>query len=358
MSLTFAMAGGGTGGHIIPALAVARELQERGHQVFFVGTRTGMESKLVPAAGFAIEYIDIGGLNRVSRLRRLKTVAQLPLSIIQVWKLLGRKRAAAVFSMGGYVAGPVVLAAVLRGIPVVLMEPNAIPGLTNRWVAKRAAMALVNFPATLAWFPPGRAEVTGVPVRREFFQPARERSLPSTFTVLVTGGSQGSRTLNNAARDSWPLFAQSRLSVRLIHQAGKNVAEEFAEAFRKTGLAGEVSAFIPDMPAAFAAADLVVCRSGASTVSELAAAGKASLLVPFPYAADDHQQKNAEALALAGAALVVTDREMTGERLYREVSELLAQPGRLRKMGESARAFARPDAARRAADVLESAAVR
>src|SRR5262245_40326511 len=213
MSLAFAMAGGGTGGHIIPALAVARELQERGHQVFFVGTRTGMESKLVPAAGFGIEYIDIGGLNRVSLLQRLKTVVQLPLSVIRVWKLLRRKHAAAVFSMGGYVAGPVVLAALLRSIPVVLMEPNAIPGLTNRWIAKRAAMALVNFPATVRWFPPGRAEVTGVPVRREFFQPALERASSLPFTILVTGGSQGSRTLNNAVRDSWSLFAQSRLPV-------------------------------------------------------------------------------------------------------------------------------------------------
>lgn len=349
--MKFLMAGGGTGGHIIPALAVAEELRRRGHEPVFVGTRTGMEARLVPEAGFPIEWIEIGGLNRVGLLRRLKTLWQLPLSVLKVSGLLGRHRAGAVFSMGGYVAGPVVLAALVRRVPVAVMEPNAIPGLTNRKLARFTARALVNFSETLRYFPSGRALVTGVPVRAEFFS-VSPKGASSAFTLLVTGGSQGSQTLNTAGAAAWPLFAKANIPIRIIHQAGRGRADALREAFRDSGLEGEVVEFIRDMPSAFAQADLIVCRSGASTVSELAAAGRPSILAPFPFAADNHQQHNAEAMRNAGAALLLTDSQMTGQRLFDEVSRLMANRAELERMAAAAKSLAKPFAAQKAADVL------
>jgi UDP-N-acetylglucosamine--N-acetylmuramyl-(pentapeptide) pyrophosphoryl-undecaprenol N-acetylglucosamine transferase len=346
------MAGGGTGGHVIPALAVAQELRIRGHEPVFFGTRQGYEARLVPAAGFPIEWIESGGLNRVSLGRRIKSLFVLPLSVAKVWGWIGRNRPGAVFSMGGYVAGPVVLAARLRGLPCVVMEPNAIPGFTNRRMANWAARALVNFPETAGYFPPGRAEVTGVPVRHEFFA-IGTRPRGEFFHVLVTGGSQGSRTLNTAGRESWRLFSESRLPVRIVHQAGRGNAEALKTEFLASGLEGEIVEFISDMPAVFARADLVVCRAGASTVSELAAAGRASILVPFPFAADNHQQRNAEAMQRAGAAELILDSEMNGPRLFDAVATLIANADRLREMGQNARKLAKPGAAARAAHILE-----
>ncbi|HYO81583.1 MAG TPA: undecaprenyldiphospho-muramoylpentapeptide beta-N-acetylglucosaminyltransferase [Bryobacteraceae bacterium] len=350
--MTFLMAGGGTGGHVFPAIAVAGELRRRGHQPVFFGTARGYESRLVPAAGFSLELIEAGGLNRVGVVQKLRTVLQLPLAVARVWSWIGRHRPAAVFSMGGYVAGPVVLAAILRSVPLVAMEPNALPGLTTRRLARWTAKALVNFPDTVQWFPPGIAEVTGVPVREEFFAvPQRQSSdIPA---VLVTGGSQGSRTLNNAGLDGWPRFHKAGVRVSIVHQAGRGNAAPLHEVFERNGINGEAVEFLADMPAAFAAADLVVCRAGASTVAELAAAGKPSILVPFPFAADDHQQKNAEAMQRAGAARVVADADFTGERLFEEVTRLLADREALRQMSENARALGKPGAAARAADVLE-----
>lgn len=341
------MAGGGTGGHVIPALAVARELRVRGHEVRFIGTRRGIEAKLVPAAEFPIDWIEIGGLNRVGLRRSLETLAELPWSIWHAARLLDSMKPTAVFSMGGYVAGPVLLAALWKRLPVVAMEPNAIPGFTHRRLAPFIARALVSFEETAKWFPEGRAEVTGRPVGDEFFAIA-PRIRGSVLTILITGGSQGSRTLNRAAEESWPLWKKG--AVRLIHQTGPAAYQEIAERFRASGVEGCVVAFLDDMPKAFADADLIVSRSG-GTVSEIAAAGKPSILVPLPTAADQHQLRNAEAFEKAGAARLVPDAEMNGPRLVEEVERLT---GELEKMGAAARSLARPGAARRAAEVLES----
>jgi UDP-N-acetylglucosamine--N-acetylmuramyl-(pentapeptide) pyrophosphoryl-undecaprenol N-acetylglucosamine transferase len=258
--------------------------------------------------------------------------------------------------MGGYVAGPPVLAALLRGLPVVLMEPNAVPGATNRWIARWVSRALVSFEETKRFFPEGRTEVTGLPVREEFFN--LPPKLDGEFTVLITGGSQGSRTLNTAARASWPLFRDAGLPVRFIHQTGTPMFAELAAQFRGTGLAGEVAEFIEDMPGAFAQADLIVCRSGAGAVSELAAAGKPAVLIPFPFAADQHQLKNAEAFARAGAARMSPDKEWSGERMFEVVRELCGNRAELAAMGEAARKLAHAGAARRAAEILTEAARR
>ena len=347
---SFVMAGGSTGGHVMPALAVARELRARGHAVRFIGTRRGLEARLAPAEGFPIEWIEIGGLNRVGFRKTLVTLGELPFSVWTASRMLDRDRPAAVFSMGGFVAGPVLLAALWKHVPVVVMEPNAIPGFTHRKLARFVARALVSFPETAKWFPAGVTEVTGVPVREEFFAiPAR--SPGARVTVLLTGGSQGSRTLNRAAQESWPLWGDT--AVRLIHQTGPKAYEDLAREFRQSGIEGEIAAFLPDMPAAFAAADIVVGRAGMSTVSELAAAGKPSILVPLPTAADQHQLRNAQAMERIGAARMVLDADFNGQRLVEEVVRLSRSPDLLHAMGEAARGFSKPEATRRAAAVLE-----
>jgi UDP-N-acetylglucosamine--N-acetylmuramyl-(pentapeptide) pyrophosphoryl-undecaprenol N-acetylglucosamine transferase len=344
------MAGGGTGGHVVPALAVARELRARGHSVIFIGIQRGMEARLVPAENFPIEWIEIGGLKRVGLRQTLATLAELPWSAWHAERILSRLKPAAVFSTGGYVAGPVLLAALWKHLPVVIMEPNAVPGFTHRHLGRFAARALVSFKETERWFPTDHAEVTGLPIREEFFAvPRKPRG--SVTTVLITGGSQGSRTLNRAVEQSWPLWEKG--TVRLIHQTGVLMFDELAPRFRACGVEGEITAFLTDMPRAFAEADIVVSRAGMGAVSEIAAAGKPSILVPFPGASDQHQLKNAEALERAGAARLVLDHEMNGALLVEEVKGLTNETDLLEKMGAAAKAFAKPGAAKRAADVLE-----
>ena len=350
---TFVFAGGGTGGHVLPALAVARVLRARGHTVQFVGVAHGMEAKLVPAENFPIEWIQIGGLKRVGLRKTIATLLDLRPSIFRSIRILRACKPAAVFSTGGYVAGPVLAAAILTGTPIVIMEPNSVPGFTHRRLAGFVYRALVSFPETMQWFPKGRAEVTGMPIRSEFFAiPRKPRE--ELATILITGGSQGSRTVNRAAQESWPLWADSGLKrVRLIHQTGVGMFETLSRGFAGSGLPGEISEFIRDMPRAFAEADLVLSRSGMGTVSELAAAGKPAILVPFPGASDDHQLKNAQAFERAGAAKLILDRDMSGETFVREVVRITMQPGLLESMALAARRFAKPGAAERAAEVLE-----
>lgn len=355
MAYRILITGGGTGGHVIPALAVAEELRRRGHEVLFVGVERGMESRLVPEAGFPLRHIRVQGLNRVGLVNAVRSLALVPGSVYQAAAEIRRFQPHVLFSMGGYVAGPVMAAGRLTGTPMVIMEPNAYPGLTARWTSKIVRRALVNFEETLKWFPEGRAEVTGVPVRDAFFAVPPVDPAPP-FTVLITGGSQGSRPLNGAVREAWPLWKASGLPLRILHQAGRTEAEEIAAAFAESGLEGEVFAFHGDMPALFGQAHLIVGRSGASSVAELCAARRASILVPFPQAADNHQLKNAQVLAVAGAARLLEQHRLSGESLAREVENLFADPEGLRKMGEAAGKLAKPGVAAKVADVLEEEA--
>jgi UDP-N-acetylglucosamine--N-acetylmuramyl-(pentapeptide) pyrophosphoryl-undecaprenol N-acetylglucosamine transferase len=233
------------------------------------------------------------------------------------------------------------------------MEPNAMPGLTNRQIGRFVNRALLSFPDAARFFPPGRSEITGLPVRSEFFRIVPKQR-EAKLTILITGGSQGSRTLNEAARVSWSYFREARFPVRFIHQTGTAAYAVLAQKLAESGVEGEVAPFIEDMPAAFARADLVICRAGAGAVAELAAAGKPSILVPFPHSTDQHQLRNAEAFQKAGAAVLLLDHQMDGGRLFEEVQKLRSRPEMLQRMGERARTFAHPDAARRAAEVLET----
>jgi UDP-N-acetylglucosamine--N-acetylmuramyl-(pentapeptide) pyrophosphoryl-undecaprenol N-acetylglucosamine transferase len=355
MSYRVLVTGGGTGGHVIPAIAVAEELRARGHEVLFVGVESGLEARLAPQAGFPIRFIRVQGLNRVGLVNAVRSLALLPGSVYSAASEIRRFKPDVLFSMGGYVAGPVMAAGRLTGTPMVILEPNAYPGLTARWTSKVVRRALVNFEETLQWFPEGRAEVTGVPVREGFFAlPVLNPQPP--FTLLVTGGSQGSRALNQAMRDAWPRLKESGVPMRILHQAGRLEAGPVAEAFDQSGMDGEVFAFHDRMPDLYAEADLIVGRSGAGAVAEICAARRAAILVPFPGAADNHQLRNAQVLARDGAALLLEQSELSGDRLSREVLTLFSQPAKLVEMGERASRFARPGAARRVADVLEQEA--
>ncbi len=351
------IAGGGTGGHVIPALAIARELRDvYGARVRFVGTARGLETRLVPEAGFPLELIRVGQLKNVSLLTRVRTVADLPLGAMRCLRLLRRFRPDVVVGVGGYASGPAMMAAILLRIPTLAFEPNAVPGLANRLVGRWVSAAAVNFEESKRYF--RGARVTGIPVRKEFFEIApvpesagedaddRRGFLPH---LLVFGGSQGARVFNEVM----PKIARGLLELvpelTILHQTGPKQAFSTEEAYRLTGAdpsRWKVAAYLDDMPNRFADADLILCRSGASTVAELAAAGRPAVLVPFPGAADDHQMKNAEVFARAGAAelrVQGADDVMQGI-LMSDLSRLLLNREMLVEMGRRARELGHPDA--------------
>lgn len=355
------IAGGGTGGHIIPALAIARELKEKHDaEVLFVGTPRGLESRLVPQAGFPLDLIQVGQLNNVSLMTRVKTLTQLPLSILTCMSLLGRFRPDVVLGVGGYASGPGMIAAILKKIPTLAFEPNAMPGLVNRWVGKRVSAAAVNFGPAMQYF--RNAQVTGIPVRKEFFQLDSVRGEKgSGVNLLVFGGSQGARILNTLLPKIAARLLEEVPGLTILHQAGARHAETTQEAYVASGADAsrwQVHAFLDDMPARFQWADLILSRSGASTVAELAAAGKASLLLPFAAAADDHQRKNADVLVQEDAAALLTENEATPDRLLEDLKRLLGNSSTLSRMGENARRLAHRDATQKIAAMVLSLATK
>lgn len=343
------IAGGGTGGHVIPALAIAQELQSRYHaNVLFIGTARGIETRLVPASGFRLELITVGALNRVDLATRIKTLFDLPRAIAQSARMITEFRPDVMIGVGGYASGPAMIAASFMNLPMMAFEPNVIPGIANRLVAPVVRAAAVHFPATQRYF--RDAVVTGVPVRREFFHvPQRPSDAPPT--LLVFGGSQGAHAINVAIIDSLAQLAQAVPGIHLIHQTGEKDYDAVQDVAAKARIPAEVSRFIDDMPGAFARTDLLLCRSGASTVAEITAAGKPAIFVPLPTAADDHQRHNAEALANADAARLLPQTELAPERLVVELASLLSTRARLEQMGAAARKFAHPRAAEEIADL-------
>lgn len=338
------LAGGGTGGHVIPALAIAQELQKTyGAEVLFIGTARGIENRLVPAAGFPLRLIQVGALNQVSLRTRLKTFAGLPLAVLAARRMLSEFGPDVVIGVGGYASGPAMLAAILKRIPTLAFEPNVVPGFANRVVARWVSAAAVHFEETAKYF--RHAEVTGVPVRPAFFEIAHT-ALGSKPTLLVFGGSQGAHAINQAMMQSLPDLLQQAPGIHIVHQTGERDYNDALAAYRRAAADAEVFPFISDMPAVFARADLVLCRSGASTVAEIAAAGRPAIFVPFPRAADDHQRVNAQALERAGAAVVLEETKLNDVWLVETVSALLGDPARLRRMSEAARSMAHPNAAR------------
>ena len=345
------IAGGGTGGHVIPALAIGRELQARyGAELLFIGTARGIENKMVPAAGFELKLVQVGALKNVSMLTRAKTMFDLPRAVLGAGTMLSEFKADVVVGVGGYASGPAMIAAVLNGIPTLAFEPNAVPGFANKAVGRWVSAAAVHFEDTKKYF--RNVTVTGVPVRTEFFQATGDHA---GKTLLITGGSQGARAINRAVSAALPELAKIE-GLQIIHQTGERDFEEVRLAYEKAGVTGKVSAFLTDMAGAFAEASLIVCRAGASTVAEIAAAGKPAIFIPFPFAADDHQTRNAQALASNGAAVVMPEKELTAETLARRVTELLNDPARLRQMAAKAREMAHPRAAQEIAEMVKKLA--
>ncbi len=336
------LAGGGTGGHVIPALAIAQELRARyAAEVAFIGTERGIETRLVPQAGFPLKLIQVGALKNVSLATRMKTLLALPRAVVRSWQLLQEFKPQVVIGVGGYASGPAMLAASLSSIPTVAFEPNVVPGFANRAVAPLVTTAVVHFEETGEYF--RRFIVTGVPVRHAFFRlPPRTGGPP---TLLVFGGSQGAAAINKVVIESLSELAERVSGLHVIHQTGERDYNPAQAAYLRAPLAAEVSAFIDDMPSAFARADLIICRSGASTVAEITAAGKPAIFVPFPRAADDHQRRNAEALTAKGAALLIPESELTRERLVEAVTGLMNDAAARQRMAAAARTMAHTDAA-------------
>ncbi len=337
------MAGGGTGGHVIPALAIAQELRSHyGAEVLFVGTRRGIETRLVPAAGFALHLIEVGALNRVDFATRLKTLMDLPRAVATSAKLVREFRPDVMIGVGGYASGPAMFAAGMMNVPTIAFEPNVVPGIANRLVAPMVSAAAVHFEATCRHF--RNCQVTGVPVRQEFFH-VPPRPQDARPTLLVFGGSQGAHAINQAVLEALPKLLEAVPNIHIIHQTGEKDYAEAQASYLLTMLSAEVSPFIDDMPAAFARADLLLCRSGASTVAEITAARKPAIFIPLPTAADDHQTCNAATLAQAGAARMLPQSQLTAERLVTEVAAMLCDRLLLAKMSDAARHFAHPEAA-------------
>jgi UDP-N-acetylglucosamine--N-acetylmuramyl-(pentapeptide) pyrophosphoryl-undecaprenol N-acetylglucosamine transferase len=356
MVMRVIIAAGGTGGHIYPGVAIAREMKRRDPQieVLFVGTPRGLESKIVPREGFALEMVHVGALKGVSLLQRLKSLAQLPLSFVAALRLLRRFNPQVVIGVGGYSSGPTLLMAALTGRPTMIVEPNAMPGFTNRVLARFVDAAAVSFEEARPYFGK-RGVVTGNPVRGDFAH-VKKKERGNTLNVLIFGGSQGSRAINTAMCGALPLLGSNIGRLSVTHQTGEHDFETVRRGYQDTGFEADVRPFIHDMAAQFERADLLICRAGATTAAEVAAAGKAAIFVPFPFAADDHQRKNAEAFERAGAGRMILQKELTPARLAEELKRLIEHPEEIDRMEAASRSLARPDSAERTVDMAMAVA--
>ena len=359
------IAGGGTGGHLYPGIAVARELLRRDPttHVSFVGTAQGIEARVVPREGFLLDLICVAGLKGKSRVERAKGFLLLPVAAIDAWRVLSKQRPDVVVGVGGFASGPVLAAAALRGYPTMLLEQNALPGITNRLLARLVCAAAVNFEEALAYFP-RTGFVAGNPVRPEFFpaqnedanvQPSRPHD---AARLLIFGGSQGAHAINVAMVEAASRLAASGIRLAITHQTGERDLDLVRTAYQRAGLEARVEAFIFEIDGEMKAADLVVCRSGATTLAELAASGTPAILVPLPSATDDHQRKNADVVAKAGGAVVIEERDLKTGALGDALTALIANGDRRREMAHAATRLARPDAAARIADRVEELALR
>jgi len=354
VSLSVLIAGGGTGGHLYPGIAVARELMARvpDARVTFVGTTSGIEARVIPREGFALDTIRSAGLKGKSLAALARGLALLPASGLDAWRVISRRRPSIVIGVGGYSSGPVVLLAALRGVPTLLMEQNAMPGVTNRLLARVVKAAAVTYEESARYFL-GRAFVAGNPVRPEFFGGAHdEHGSPSdsdkqrAARVLIFGGSQGAHAINVAMVEAAARLAAAAPGMAITHQTGERDVEMVRDGYRRAGLQARVEPFLYAIDREMKTADLVVCRAGATTLAELTAAGRPSILIPLPTATDDHQRRNAETLVTHGAARLIDQRSLTGELLAAQIVALAANEPERRSMTAAARRMAKPDAAK------------
>jgi UDP-N-acetylglucosamine--N-acetylmuramyl-(pentapeptide) pyrophosphoryl-undecaprenol N-acetylglucosamine transferase len=349
------IAAGGTGGHIYPGVALAHEFKRRDPdtEILFVGTPRGLESKIVPREGFKLELIRVGALKGVSIFEKARSFGQLPMSFVAAARILRRFKPSVVIGVGGYSSGPTLLMAALMKIPTMIVEPNAMPGFTNRRLARFVDAAALTFEDARKYFS-GRAVVTGNPVRGDFAH-LKKKERGQKLSVLIFGGSQGAHAINTAVVGALPLLAAKNEQLTITHQTGERDFEMVKRGYEEAGFEGaDVRPFIDDMARSFEQADVLICRSGATTAAEVAAAGKAAIFIPFPFATDDHQRKNAEAFARAGAGRLIVQRELTPARLAEELNGLIENPGEIGRMEEASLRLGRPDSAERTVDLAMS----
>jgi len=354
---TLMIAGGGTGGHIYPAIAIAQEWMARDatRRVIFVGTERGLEKTIVPKAGFPLEFISVAGLKGKGLADLIRNLFALPGGFAQAFKLVNRHRPNVILGVGGYSSGPVLVAARLRGVPTAIHEANAFPGLTNRILARFSTAAAIAFNAAAPRLKRSDAVLTGNPIRNEFFDAISARPAgDARKRLLIFGGSQGSRTINDAMTAALMFMAPLRDRLLIVHQTGPKELERVQQAYRDSAFAeARVVPYLDPIVDEIAAADVVVCRSGAMTVGELAAVGRAAILIPFAAATDNHQELNARAVEHAGGAIVITEKELTPERLAFAITGIVNDPGRSAAMGMAARTLAEPEATKKIVDLLE-----
>jgi UDP-N-acetylglucosamine--N-acetylmuramyl-(pentapeptide) pyrophosphoryl-undecaprenol N-acetylglucosamine transferase len=363
--LSVLIAGGGTGGHLYPGIAVARELLARRSDavVTFAGTATGIEARVIPREGFQLDVIRSAGLKGKSLKALVRGATLLPVSALDAWGVISKRAPSVVVGVGGYSSGPIVGLAAFRRIPTLLMEQNAMPGLTNRSLARVVNAAAVTYEESRRFFG-GKAFLAGNPVRAEFFNRggAGERTDDDrqrrAARVLIFGGSQGAHAINMAMVEAAPRLGATTSTLAITHQTGERDVATVRDGYRRAGIEARVEPFLFEMDREMKQADVVICRAGATTLAELTAAGRPAILIPLPTATDDHQRKNAQALVRGGAARMIEQRELTGERLATDLLVLAGDSAQRQRMSAAARAMARPDAARLIVDrILELAGV-
>ncbi len=342
------IAGGGTGGHLFPALALAETFKERdpANEILFVGGRTGLEARVLAKEGYPLKTIGVLGLKGQSFLKKIQGFMVLPKSIFEAWSIIHSFKPDLVLGVGGYASGPVVLTAWALRCKTAIQEQNFFPGFSNRILGRLVNRIFLSFEGSDRHFPKRKAMLTGNPVRK-VITPQERREKESKFTLLILGGSQGAHHLNQVMQEAIPYLLRLKGGIRMIHQTGEKDYREVQDVYQRERLEAEVSPFIHDIERVYAAADLILCRAGATTLFELMAMGKPAILVPYPHAANDHQTLNAQALAEAGAAVMIPNGDLSGKELSRIVQQLREDPARLKRMEEKVAALAKPDAARR-----------
>lgn len=342
------IAGGGTGGHLFPGIAVAEEILKRdgNNRVLFVGTERGIEKRVLPDLGYDLALIDVAGIKGKGVMGTLHAMAKLPRSFLQSVRIIRSFQPDLVLGVGGYASGPAVLTAHLLGVKTAIAEQNAYPGVTNRILGHFVNRIFLTFPDTENRFPKRKSLHTGNAIRAAFMSmSATPAETGHKFNLLVFGGSQGAKAINQAVLASLDKLEQIKDNLHIIHQTGVQEVEAVSNIYQNRGFDAEVHAFIMDMPRVYRQANLLVCRAGATSIAEMTASGRASILIPYPYAANDHQTKNAEVLVRAGAAEMIPEAVLTGEKLAESILSLSQDPDRICRMETSSRKLARPQAA-------------
>ena len=342
------IAGGGTGGHLFPALAVARAVRvmEPASEILFVGTQHGIEARIMPDTEFRIRFIRARGMRRTGILNTLRGALEAPLGVIQSLGVIREFRPTVVLGVGGYASGPTLAAAVLMRIPTAIQEQNSVMGTTNRLLSGFVNRVFLSWADTEPAPPEKKSLLTGNPIREDLLESISVEKDNGRFHILIFGGSRGARSINLAVSENLDALVPHANAISIRHQTGQGVANEIRDKYRQAGIQAEVTEFITDMGPAYQWADLVVCRSGASSLAEITALGKAALVIPYPYAIGDHQAKNAAVLASRGAARVIRDQDLKNGALVKEIRSLVAKPDSLKSMAENSKKLGRPFAAR------------